>query len=64
MITEYEVRVVRPWGPGIKKGDIINVSARRKVQLVRGRFAEVVEKPAEEKPVVEKPIRKKAKKKY
>lgn len=58
MITDYEIRVIRPWSPGVKKGQILKVNARRKVQLVRGGFAESVEKtPA---PVAVKPAKKKA----
>jgi hypothetical protein len=42
MITEYEVRVRRPW-VGVKKGQIIKVNSRRKYQLVKTGMATVVE---------------------
>lgn len=47
MITEYEVRVRRSW-PGVKKGQVIKVNGRRKVQLVRGGFAVLVEEAKQE----------------
>ena len=52
MITQYEVRVRRPW-PGVKKGEVIKVNGRRKVQLVRGGFAVVVEEGKQEAPQVD-----------
>ena len=54
MMTEYEVRVRRSWKPGVKKGDILKVNSRHKVQLVRGGFAELIEnadEPAAPDPV-------------
>ncbi len=48
MITEYEIRVRRPWRPGMKKGDLLKVSARQKVQYVRGGFAELVGRAKQE----------------
>jgi hypothetical protein len=41
MITEYEVRVRRPW-MGVKKGQVIKVNGRRKCQLVKTGMATVV----------------------
>ena len=49
MIEQYMIRVKRPW-PGVKKGDEIKVTARRKVQLVRGGFAVLVEETKAEAP--------------
>ena len=71
MITEYEIRVRRPWRPGMKKGDVIKVSARLKVQYVRGGFAELVEQAKQEAAAPEaalrnptrRPVKKKAVKK-
>ena len=62
MITEYEIRVIRPWRPGMKKGDVLKVGARQKVQYVRGGFAELVEKAQQEAPVPRNPTRKPVKK--
>ena len=59
MITEYEVRVRRPWRLGVKKGDILKVNSRHKVQLVRGGFADLVEnvdEPSAPDPVNAKPV--------
>lgn len=43
MIEEYEIRVTRAW-VGVKGGQVIKVPKRRAEFLVRGGFAELVEK--------------------
>ena len=76
MITEYEIRVRRPWRPGMKKGDLLKVNSRLKVRLCRGGFADLVkedlidlraaklaDKPAKPRNPTRKPVKKAAPKK-
>jgi len=43
MITEYEIRVIRSW-QGVKNGQLLKVNEQRAHHLVRGGFAELVQK--------------------
>lgn len=35
MIEQYNVRVLRPWAPGLKRGDTVKVSGRRRHALIK-----------------------------
>ena len=48
MITNYEIRVIRSW-LGVTKGQVLKVDEKRAHHLVRGGFAELVEKAATRK---------------
>ena len=63
MIKQYPVRILRPWAPGMERGDEIEVSGRRRAQLRKMNMVEdVQEKKPVEEPAIAAPIKKVAKK--
>ena len=43
MIASYQVRVVRQWPGGPRKGEVVGVNATRREQLLRMRMVEAVD---------------------
>lgn len=43
MITEYEVKVLRPWAPGMKKDDVITVQESQFQRLVNMNMAVLIQ---------------------